>query len=189
MEMKHQLRQTQKQTLIMTQKLRQALKLLTLPTLELREELKRTRFDERFHVWELEAIRSIATSIGGILDRSRLAEELINHLVALLGVRSAHLYLGDDAASATAIGAFGPSAIDESQLAEAWEHPLYADEVVAIGGKPVVRPMLPLLLLFDHRLIDTSARALLTIIDDILDLSKIEAGRMELIIEQVDLAQ
>ncbi len=40
MEMKHQLRQTQKQTLIMTQKLRQALKLLTLPTLELREELK-----------------------------------------------------------------------------------------------------------------------------------------------------
>ncbi len=40
MEMKHQLRQTQKQTLIMTQKLRQALRLLTLPTLELREELK-----------------------------------------------------------------------------------------------------------------------------------------------------
>ncbi len=40
MEMKHQLRQTQKQTLIMTQRLRQALKLLTLPTLELREELK-----------------------------------------------------------------------------------------------------------------------------------------------------
>jgi DNA-directed RNA polymerase specialized sigma54-like protein len=31
---------TQKQTLVMTQKLRQALKLLTLPTLELREELK-----------------------------------------------------------------------------------------------------------------------------------------------------
>lgn len=40
MEMKHQLRQTQKQTLLITQKLRQALKLLTLPTLELREELK-----------------------------------------------------------------------------------------------------------------------------------------------------
>ncbi len=40
MEMKHQLRQTQKQTLIMTMKLRQALKLLTLPTLELREELR-----------------------------------------------------------------------------------------------------------------------------------------------------
>jgi RNA polymerase sigma-54 factor len=40
MEMKHQLRQTLTQKLIMTQKLRQALKLLTLPTLELREELK-----------------------------------------------------------------------------------------------------------------------------------------------------
>jgi RNA polymerase sigma-54 factor len=40
MEMKHQLRQTQKQTIVITQRLRQALKLLTLPTLELREELK-----------------------------------------------------------------------------------------------------------------------------------------------------
>jgi RNA polymerase sigma-54 factor len=40
MERRHELRLTQKQTLIMTQKLRQALKLLTLPTLELREELK-----------------------------------------------------------------------------------------------------------------------------------------------------
>jgi len=38
MEMK--LRQTQKQTIVITQRLRQALKLLTLPTLELREELK-----------------------------------------------------------------------------------------------------------------------------------------------------
>jgi RNA polymerase sigma-54 factor len=40
MERRHELRLTQKQSLIMTQKLRQALKLLTLPTLELREELK-----------------------------------------------------------------------------------------------------------------------------------------------------
>jgi hypothetical protein len=66
---------------------------------ELREELKRSRFDERFHLWELEAIRSIATGIGGILDTSLLAEEMISHLIALLGVRSAHLYLGEEPGS------------------------------------------------------------------------------------------
>ncbi len=62
---------------------------------QLREELKRSRFDERFHLWELEAIRTIATGIGGILDTETLADELISHLVALLGVRSAHVYLGE----------------------------------------------------------------------------------------------
>jgi RNA polymerase sigma-54 factor len=40
MDMKQNLRLTQKQTLVMTMKLRQALKLLALPTLELREELR-----------------------------------------------------------------------------------------------------------------------------------------------------
>jgi serine phosphatase RsbU (regulator of sigma subunit) len=74
----------------------------------------------------------MAGSIGGILEPERVAEELINHLVALLGVRSAHLYLGEDASSATAIGAFGSPVIDDGQLAEAWQHPLYAEEIVAL---------------------------------------------------------
>jgi sigma-B regulation protein RsbU (phosphoserine phosphatase) len=99
---------------------------------QLREELKRTRFDERFHLWELEAIRAIAGSIGGILEPERVAEELISHLVALLGVRSAHLYLGDDAASAVSVGAFGASAIGSEELAEAWDHGVYSEEVAAI---------------------------------------------------------
>ena len=99
---------------------------------QLREELKRTRFDERFHLWELEAIRAIAGSIGGILEPERIAEELISHLVALLGVRSAHIYLGDDAASATSVGSFGDPAIDDDGLAEAWDHGVYSDEVAAI---------------------------------------------------------
>lgn len=99
---------------------------------QLREELKRTRFDERFHLWELEAIRAIAGSIGGILEKERVAEELINHLVALLGVRSAHIYLGDDAATATTVGAFGTPAIDDDGLAEAWDHGVYSEEVAAI---------------------------------------------------------
>jgi len=105
---------------------------LSLRAWELREELKRTRFDERFHLWELEAIRTIAGSIGGILEPERIAEELISHLVALLGVRSVHIYLGDDAAAAKSVGGFGDPAIDEAGLAEAWNHGVYSEEVAAI---------------------------------------------------------
>ena len=99
---------------------------------QLREELKRTRFDERFHLWELEAVRAIAGSIGGILEPERVAEELISHLVALLGVRSAHIYLGDDAATAISVGGFGSPAIDDDELTEAWNHGVYSEEMAAI---------------------------------------------------------
>ena len=105
---------------------------LALRAWQLHEELKRTRFDERFHLWELEAIRAIAGSIGGILEPERVAEELISHLVALLGVRSAHIYLGDDAATAKSIGGFGSPAIDDDGLTEAWNHGVYSDQVAAI---------------------------------------------------------
>lgn len=105
---------------------------LALRAWRLREELKRSRFDERFHLWELEAIRAIAGSIGGILEPERVAEELISHLVALLGVRSAHLYLGEDAAAASPVGAFGSPVIDDDTLAEAWDHGVYTEDVVAI---------------------------------------------------------
>ena len=99
---------------------------------QLREELKRSRFDERFHLWELEAIRSIATGIGGILDTEVLAEELISHLVALLGVRSAHLYLGDSPQSASLVGGFGPARLDKKDLEPAWRQGIYTDDLVAL---------------------------------------------------------
>ncbi|MEE4272671.1 MAG: SpoIIE family protein phosphatase [Thermoanaerobaculales bacterium] len=98
----------------------------------LREELKRSRFDERFHLWELEAIRAIAGSIGGILDPKRVADELISHLVALLGVRSANLYLGSDPGGASLVGAFGNEIVDAKGLADAWEQGLYSEEIVAV---------------------------------------------------------
>ena len=98
----------------------------------LREELKRTKFDARFHLWELEAIRSIATSIGGILDTSVLAEELISHLVALLGVRSAHLFLGESPGTAKRVGGFGPPRLSEEDLERAWQNGIYSDELVAL---------------------------------------------------------
>lgn len=99
---------------------------------QLREELKRSRFDERFHLWELEAIRSIATGIGGILDTEVLAEELISHLVALLGVRSAHLYLGESPTSAGVVGGFGPTQLGDEHLQRAWHQGIYTDELVAL---------------------------------------------------------
>ncbi len=105
---------------------------LGLSAWQLREELKRTRFDERFHLWELEAIRSIATGIGGILDTTELAEELISHLVALLGVRSAHLHLGDSPDTAENAGGFGPHRLSTEELASAWQQGLYRDDLVAL---------------------------------------------------------
>jgi serine phosphatase RsbU (regulator of sigma subunit) len=103
-----------------------------LRAMALRDELKRTRFDERFHLWELETIRSIATDIGGILEMSRLAQELITHLVALLGVRSAQVYLGGSADAAEIAGGFGPTVLEDGQLEEAWSQGLYSDDVIAL---------------------------------------------------------
>ncbi|TFG39211.1 MAG: hypothetical protein E4H44_02520 [Candidatus Aminicenantes bacterium] len=105
---------------------------LGLSAWQLREELKRSKFDERFHLWELEAIRSIATGIGGILDATELAEELISHLVSLLGLRSAHLYLGDAPDSAENVGGFGPQRLGAEDLASAWHQGIYRDDVVAL---------------------------------------------------------
>ncbi len=105
---------------------------LALRAFTLREELKRTRFDERFRLWELEAVRSIVTSIGGILDRGRLAEELIAHLVSLLGVRSAQLYLGADPATAECVASFGTPALADRNLRGAWLKELVSDDVVAV---------------------------------------------------------
>ena len=70
---------------------------------------------------DAETIRAIAGSIGGMLDRERVAEELISHLVALLGVRSAHLYLGDEPDTAECVSAVGrPTHSRNSRWNSAW---------------------------------------------------------------------
>jgi sigma-B regulation protein RsbU (phosphoserine phosphatase) len=99
---------------------------------QLRDELKRSRFDERFHLWELEAIRSIATGIGGILDTGTLVDELISHLVALLGVRSAHVYLGESHDTADVVGGFGSTRLADGDLEKAWRQGIYTDDLVAL---------------------------------------------------------
>jgi serine phosphatase RsbU (regulator of sigma subunit) len=77
---------------------------------------------------------SVSTSadIGGILDTETLAEELISHLVALLGLRSAHLYLGDSPHSASIVGGFGPARLEEKDLESAWRQGIYTDDLVAL---------------------------------------------------------
>ncbi len=103
---------------------------LTLSIWSLREELKKSRFDERFRLWELEAVRSIAASIGGILDDDRLADELIAHLVSLLGVRSAHLYR-DGSDRVTPVGGFGAPAMSAAELLRLWGQSVFEAERIA----------------------------------------------------------
>lgn len=96
---------------------------------DLSGELKRSQFDERFHLWELEAIRAIATTIGGLDDPVALAEELVAHLVALLGVKSAHLFLDS---SEEAVGRFGPEVLGPEAIDLARQTAMVTDDVIAL---------------------------------------------------------
>lgn len=105
---------------------------LVLRLWDMREELRQSRFDARFRLWELEAVRSIAASIGGILEPSRIAEEVIAHLVGLLGVRSAQLFLGETVGEARSVALFGEAAFSEPLEDAVWEEGLQTDAVLAV---------------------------------------------------------
>lgn len=102
---------------------------LLLRTWELKEELRSSRLGERLRLWELEAIRSLADGIGGILDPDELGEQLIWHLVALLGVRRAALIVGDSPESARVVTTFGEVEPDISTAA-VWEEGLAEQELL-----------------------------------------------------------
>ncbi|MCD4750863.1 MAG: SpoIIE family protein phosphatase [Thermoanaerobaculales bacterium] len=102
---------------------------LALRAWNLSVELKRIRFDKRFHLWELEAIRAIATNIGALDDPVALADELVGHLVALLGVRSAYLYLQDDVSP---VSQFGPEMLAAADISKARQNRIFRDDVVAL---------------------------------------------------------
>jgi len=102
---------------------------LTVRAWNLAARLKRSRFDERFRLWELEAIRAIATSIGGVEDRTALAEELVAHLVALLGPRSAALFLESDEVPSAG---FGPDVLDSDAVRRARNQAITTDDVLAV---------------------------------------------------------
>ncbi len=77
---------------------------VVLQAISLQDALKRARFDTRFHLWELEVIRSIAANIKHLDEPEKLAGELLGHLIALLGVRGAQVYLGDGEKPAAGLG-------------------------------------------------------------------------------------
>lgn len=104
---------------------------LALHVWDLREELKRSRFDERFRLWELEAVRAIAQDIGGVLEPGRIVHEVLAHVVSLLGVRNAEVLLGKNPEAASSIGVFGSRIFDHPVSVEIWEDGLKSPDVIA----------------------------------------------------------
>jgi len=75
-----------------------------------REELKRARFAERRRLWELESLRAIAEALGGTLEPTHIAEELLLNATALLDARRGEVWLtiaGEARALARLTGATG----------------------------------------------------------------------------------
>ncbi len=104
---------------------------LALHVWDLKEHLRRSRFDERFRVWELEAVRSIAESVGGVLEPRKIAGEVIAHLVGLLGVRRAQLILGSSPESWETAAVFGGEILTEPLSGELWSRGLRSGDVLA----------------------------------------------------------
>ncbi len=104
---------------------------LALRAWELREELRASRLGERLRLWELEAIRTLAAGIGGILDPTTLGQEMIMHLVMLMGVRRAELLLGDGPGEARRVVAFGGTPSEDVDLTEAWSGGWTGERILA----------------------------------------------------------
>lgn len=66
---------------------------MVLESWAVREELKKARFGERRRLWEMEALRAIAEALGGTLEPTRIAEELLWHAAALLDARRGEVWL------------------------------------------------------------------------------------------------
>jgi sigma-B regulation protein RsbU (phosphoserine phosphatase) len=58
-----------------------------------RDELKKARFAERRRLWELESLRAIAEALGGTLEPTHIAEELLLNATALLDARRGEVWL------------------------------------------------------------------------------------------------
>ncbi|HPS80085.1 MAG TPA: SpoIIE family protein phosphatase [Thermoanaerobaculaceae bacterium] len=65
-----------------------------------RDELKKARFAERRRLWELESLRAIAEALGGSLEPTHIAEELLLNATALLDARRGEVWLVETGAPA-----------------------------------------------------------------------------------------
>ncbi len=108
---------------------------LALRAWELREELRTSRLGERLRLWELEAIRTLAGGIAGILDPEALGHQLITHLLMLMDVRRAELLIGGSPETRKQVVAFGDPPSKGLDLETAWSEGWTGDRVLA---RPVV---------------------------------------------------
>lgn len=58
-----------------------------------RDQLKKARFAERRRLWELESLRAIGEALGGSLEPTHIAEELLLNATALLDARRGEVWL------------------------------------------------------------------------------------------------
>lgn len=61
----------------------------------IRDELKKARFAERRRLWEAQSLRAIGEALGGTLESTHIAEELLMHAAALLDARRGEVWLAD----------------------------------------------------------------------------------------------
>ncbi|NOZ77655.1 MAG: SpoIIE family protein phosphatase [Acidobacteria bacterium] len=104
---------------------------LALHVWDLREALRQTKFDERFRLWELEAVRSIAQGLGGVLEPGAIAREVLGHVVSLLGVRNAEIVIGTHQSQPRVLAAFGDPVLDRPIPETIWLHGFRQPQAVA----------------------------------------------------------
>jgi len=102
---------------------------IILRALSLQRELKRARFDKRFHLWELEVIRSIGSNINHLEDSGIFSTELLSHLISLLGLRSAQIYLQSDDEPA---GSFGTIHLRPEEVKTARAQAIFREKLIAL---------------------------------------------------------
>lgn len=59
----------------------------------MRDQLKQARFAERRRLWEMESLRAIGEALGGSLEPTHIAEELLLNATALLDARRGEVWL------------------------------------------------------------------------------------------------
>ncbi len=104
---------------------------LALRMWELGTALREARLGERLRLWELDAIRTLASSIVGILDPETLGTELTTSLVMLMGVRRAELLVGGTPEGARRVAVFGRPPSDGTDAAAAWREGITTDRLLA----------------------------------------------------------
>jgi phosphoserine phosphatase RsbU/P len=119
---------------------------IVLTTWAIREELKKARFAERRRLWEVESLRAVGEALGGTLDPTRIAEELLMHATALLDARRGEVWLSENGGWRPLASVAGPDGIAHCHdgscfvAARVGGAVLRSDEVAALGDEGLLEP-------------------------------------------------